>query len=74
MPVRVTGSRSQAISAAATQFDKAIARFAAAYADQNQRDYDALLAAGRDGRIEIEIRNRVAAAQGSCRSRAASTS
>ena len=35
-------------------FDKAIARFAAAYADQNQRDYDALLAAGRDGRIEIE--------------------
>ena len=35
-------------------FDTAIARFAAAYADQNQRDYDALLAAGRDGRIEIE--------------------
>ena len=35
-------------------FDKAIARFAAAYADQNQRDYDALIAAGRDGRIEIE--------------------
>jgi uncharacterized protein (DUF2252 family) len=35
-------------------FDNAIARFAAAYADQNQRDYDALLAAGREGRIEIE--------------------
>ena len=35
-------------------FDRAIASFAAAYADQNQRDYDALLAAGREGRIEIE--------------------
>jgi predicted alpha/beta hydrolase len=35
-------------------FDKATARFAGAYADQNQRDYDALLAAGRDGRIEIQ--------------------
>ncbi len=38
----------------ADTFEKAIAHFAAAYADQNQRDYDALLAAGRDGRIEIE--------------------
>ena len=35
-------------------FDKAIGRFAPAYADQNQRDYDALLAAGREGRIKIE--------------------
>ena len=35
-------------------FDKAIVRFASAYADQNQRDYDALLAAGREGRIKIE--------------------
>jgi uncharacterized protein (DUF2252 family) len=38
----------------ADTFETAIARFAAGYADQNQRDYDALLSAGRDGRIEIE--------------------
>ena len=34
-------------------FDKAIAEFAALYADQNERDYDALLAAEADGRIEV---------------------
>ena len=36
-----------------TTFDKAIAEFAALYADQNERDYDALLAAEADGRIEV---------------------
>ena len=33
--------------------DKAIAEFADRYADQNERDYDALLAAEADGRIEV---------------------
>ncbi len=32
-------------------FDRAIREFAAAYADQNQRDYDALVAAVETGRI-----------------------
>ena len=35
-------------------FEQAIARFAAAYADQNQRDYDALVAAVASGRITAE--------------------
>ncbi|HQR80022.1 MAG TPA: DUF2252 domain-containing protein [Actinomycetota bacterium] len=36
------------------KFDKAIARFAAAYADQNERDYAALKQAAASGRIEVE--------------------
>ena len=35
-------------------FDKAMARFAVAYADQNDRDYAALQAAVADGRLAIE--------------------
>ncbi|HWN73966.1 MAG TPA: DUF2252 family protein, partial [Solirubrobacterales bacterium] len=35
-------------------FDKALARFAEAYADQNERDFERLLAAVEDGEIEIE--------------------
>ena len=35
-------------------FDQAITRFAAAYADQNERDYDALRAAVASGRITAE--------------------
>jgi uncharacterized protein (DUF2252 family) len=35
-------------------FDQAIAQFAAAYADQNERDYSALLAAIKSGRITAE--------------------
>ena len=35
-------------------FDKAIARFAVAYADQNERDYAALEAAVADGRLKVE--------------------
>jgi uncharacterized protein (DUF2252 family) len=35
-------------------FDTAIASFAETYADQNQRDYDALRAAAADGRIPVE--------------------
>ena len=35
-------------------FDRAIAEFAEAYADQNERDYDALVAAERNGRITVQ--------------------
>jgi len=35
-------------------FDRALLEFAAAYADQNERDYAALRAAADDGRIEVE--------------------
>jgi uncharacterized protein (DUF2252 family) len=35
-----------------TSFDKAIARFADAYADQNERDHGALVSAIADGRVE----------------------
>ncbi len=35
-------------------FDRAIASFAETYADQNQRDYDALVKAAADGRIVVE--------------------
>lgn len=34
-------------------FDRAIAAFAETYADQNERDYEALKAAADDGRIEV---------------------
>jgi uncharacterized protein (DUF2252 family) len=36
-----------------SQFDKAVGRFALAYAEQNECDYKALLKAIRDGRIEV---------------------
>jgi hypothetical protein len=35
-------------------FDRAMADFAVAYADQNERDYEAMLKAAADGRIEVE--------------------
>jgi uncharacterized protein (DUF2252 family) len=35
-------------------FDRAIARFAEAYADQNERDYKALVDAVGEGRVEVE--------------------
>ena len=35
-------------------FDRAVADFAAAYADQNERDYDALVAAVKSGRVPAE--------------------
>jgi uncharacterized protein (DUF2252 family) len=35
------------------RFDRAIASFAGAYADQNQRDYEELVAAAADGRIAV---------------------
>ena len=35
-------------------FDRAIAEFARAYADQNEKDYAELVQAGKDGRITVE--------------------
>ena len=35
-------------------FDRALASFAEAYADQNERDYDALRAAVESGRLEAQ--------------------
>ena len=35
-------------------FDRALASFAEAYADQNERDYDALAAAADSGRVKVE--------------------
>ena len=35
-------------------FDRALAEFAEAYADQNAQDYDALAAAGASGRVAVE--------------------
>src|SRR5215468_5724450 len=35
-----------------SRFDKAVAKFALAYADQNERDYQALLKAIREGRVQ----------------------
>ena len=37
-----------------TVFDQAISEFAAAYADQNERDYDCLVAASKAGRVVAE--------------------
>jgi Uncharacterized protein conserved in bacteria (DUF2252) len=36
-------------------FDRAIAKFAAAYADQNERDYRTLVDAAKSGRITAEF-------------------
>ena len=35
-------------------FDRAICEFSEAYADQNERDYDALVQAEKDGRITAQ--------------------
>jgi hypothetical protein len=35
-------------------FDRALAEFSEDYADQNERDYDALFRAEQDGRITVE--------------------
>ena len=39
------------------QFDEAVADFATAYAEQNERDYKALVRAARQGRIEVQTEN-----------------
>ena len=53
MPGRATASRSPPTWAGATAFDRRVASFAEAYADQNERDYAALAAAGQSGRIAV---------------------
>ena len=53
-PARVTGSPSPPTSAAATRSTSAIAEFAEAYADQNERDYAALTDAVASGRLTAE--------------------
>ena len=52
---RATGSRSPRTSATSDTFDRAIAAFAEAYADQNERDYEALQAAAAGGKIKVEL-------------------
>jgi hypothetical protein len=37
-----------------TPFDRALVAFAEAYADQNERDYEALVEAARSGRVKAE--------------------
>ena len=37
------------------EFDKAIADFSIAYADQSERDHDVLMKAARSGRLEVFI-------------------
>jgi Uncharacterized protein conserved in bacteria (DUF2252) len=39
----------------APEFDRAVARFAASYAEQNERDHDSLAAAVKSGRVTAEI-------------------
>ena len=51
-PARATASRSPRTWASPTAFDEAIADFAEAYADQNDADYAAFLAAIESGRLE----------------------
>ena len=53
-PGPATGSPSPPTSGSGTSFDNAIASFAETYADQNERDYDALKQAAADGRIKVE--------------------
>ena len=50
----MTASRSPPTSAERDVFDRAIVQFAAAYADQNERDHQALLDAIAAGRITAE--------------------
>ena len=47
-------SRSASYLGSGDAFDRALASFAEAYADQNERDYDALAAAADSGRVKVE--------------------
>ena len=53
-PGPATGSRSRPTSAGGDAFDRALADFAEAYADQNERDHAALDDAARAGRVAAE--------------------
>ena len=54
MPARATRSPSRAISGGSDRFDHALASFAEAYADQNERDYEAVNEAVATGRLAAE--------------------
>ena len=49
-----TGSRSRPYLGKGDAFDRAIADFAVAYADQNERDYETFSAAVHSGRLEAQ--------------------
>jgi hypothetical protein len=53
MPSRETPPCSAAILATSNKTDEAIASFAMTYADQNERDHQALLKTIRDGKIAV---------------------
>ena len=53
-PAPATRSRSRATSGTSDVFDKAMAAFAETYADQNERDYDALKQAVESGRVNAQ--------------------
>ena len=53
-PARATRSRSSSYLGTSDVFDKAMAVFAETYADQNERDYDALKQAVDSGRVKAE--------------------
>ena len=53
-PAPATASPSRPYLGGGDAFDRAIAEFSEAYADQNERDYDALVQAEKDGRITVE--------------------
>ena len=54
MPAPATASPWRPTSATATRFEKALAKFAESYADQNERDYEAFAAACKSGRLHAE--------------------
>ena len=51
---RATASRSPPYLGKSDAFDRSLADFAAAYADLNERDYNVVVEAVRDGRITAE--------------------
>ena len=53
-PAPATASRSPPTSGSGKPFDRAIAEFAEAYADQNAKDYQELAAAAEEGRVPVE--------------------
>ena len=54
MPVPVTGTAIASYLGSTDAFDRALVEFAEAYADQNERDYNALVQAKKDGRITAQ--------------------
>ena len=50
----MTRSRSASYLGGGDSFDRALASFAETYADQNERDYDALKNAAATGRVAVE--------------------